>query len=343
RQTQPALRSVTVRSLRSTIRLLEQVLTKIEADSPKTPGSIDPNRPTPTTQPSLLEQLKPVFRQIGRAWAWLLKTIRSLLPQPQREKLSDTALSGIILGTVLLLLWINSAIKPAKAPPQIAARPAIEQPAETPIPDALPAPAEPTPASEPEAIEPPPAVEPDPVVITPEPSEPPEAIERELSDPPAIELEPIEPEAIESEPGESPVVIEPEPIEPPASIEESPVLEPEPEIAIEPPAPAPPPLTPEQTLIAAIQDQVGDLTNQYGNGLIQSIQANFRSSRLTVKVEEAWYDLSQSRQDQLAAEMLDRARSLDFNRLEITDPQGAIVARSPVVGSEMIILRRSMS
>ena len=107
--------------------------------------------------------------------------------------------------------------------------------------------------------------------------------------------------------------------------------------------PSPPlKLTPEQKLIAQIQDQVAEISNQYVNGLIQAVQANFRSSRLIVKVGNGWYGLSQPQQNKLANEMLGRARQLNFSKLEITDPEGVLLARSPVVGPEMIILKRQI-
>ena len=111
------------------------------------------------------------------------------------------------------------------------------------------------------------------------------------------------------------------------------------------PKPTPPPLklTPEQTLIARIQDQVADVSNQYVNGLIQSVQANFRSSLLTVKVGDDWYTLEQAQQNKLANEMLKRAQQLNFVKLELTDPEGNLLARSPVIGSEMVILKRTIS
>ncbi|MBV9385865.1 MAG: hypothetical protein JOZ78_05490 [Chroococcidiopsidaceae cyanobacterium CP_BM_ER_R8_30] len=99
-------------------------------------------------------------------------------------------------------------------------------------------------------------------------------------------------------------------------------------------------LTPEQSLIASIQNQVTEITDQYANGLIQSIQANFRGSSLVIKVGDDWYNLKQSQQDKLAARMLERAKELDFSHLEITDPQGILLARSPVVGNDMVILKR---
>jgi hypothetical protein len=104
---------------------------------------------------------------------------------------------------------------------------------------------------------------------------------------------------------------------------------------------SPPPLTPEQSLIAAIQNQVAETTNRLGGGLVKSIQANFSSNILTVKVAEDWYGLSETEQNQLANQMWKQANLLDFSKLEIANMQGKLIARSPVVGSEMIILERS--
>lgn len=105
----------------------------------------------------------------------------------------------------------------------------------------------------------------------------------------------------------------------------------------------PPPLTPEQSLIAGIQNQVAEMTNKLGGGLVKSIQANFSSSLLTVKVAEDWYGLSEVEQNQLANQMWKEANSLDFSKLEIANLDGKLIARSPVVGSEMIILERGVN
>jgi hypothetical protein len=105
----------------------------------------------------------------------------------------------------------------------------------------------------------------------------------------------------------------------------------------------PPPLTPEQTLIAAIQNQVAEITNRLGGGLVESVQANFSSSILTVKVAQDWYKLSEVEQNQLATKMWKEANSLDFSKLEIANREGKLIARSPVVGSEMIILDRGIN
>lgn len=115
------------------------------------------------------------------------------------------------------------------------------------------------------------------------------------------------------------------------------------EVTPSPPEPSPTPvveLTPEQNLIASIENQVAEISNRYADGLIQSIQANFPGSRLTVKVGYDWYNFKQSQQDNLATQMLKRSKELDFSQLEITDPEGTLLARSPVVGTDMVILKR---
>jgi hypothetical protein len=124
----------------------------------------------------------------------------------------------------------------------------------------------------------------------------------------------------------------------PQQIEEITPPEPEPE-----PTPTPTvELTPEQMLIAAIKNQVGEISDRIASGLIKSIQANFRTSNLTVKISDNWYTLTQSQQDQLAADILQRSQELDFTHIEVVDSQDQLVARNPVVGNEMIIFKRRL-
>jgi hypothetical protein len=99
-------------------------------------------------------------------------------------------------------------------------------------------------------------------------------------------------------------------------------------------------LTPEEILVATIQKQVEEISDRVAAGLIQSIQPNFEGSNLVITLGDNWYDLKSSQQDELAAQMLERSRGLDFSRLEAIDPKGNLVARSPVVGQDMIIFRR---
>ncbi|NES18636.1 MAG: hypothetical protein F6K41_06820 [Symploca sp. SIO3E6] len=109
-------------------------------------------------------------------------------------------------------------------------------------------------------------------------------------------------------------------------------------VAVEPPPPAV--LTPEQSLISAIQNQVAEITEEYGERLIKAIQANFLESRLIVKVSDSWYELEEPQQDKLADRILTQARSLDFRKLEINDLEGTLIARNPVVGDHTVIFKR---
>jgi len=107
--------------------------------------------------------------------------------------------------------------------------------------------------------------------------------------------------------------------------------------------PPPPVLTPEESLILGIQNQVATIAGDYGQGLILSIQANFPESLLIVKVANDWYTFDAAKQDQIVADMWQRSQELDFSKIEISDNQGRSIARSPVIGSKMIILQRQLS
>ncbi len=161
--------------------------------------------------------------------------------------------------------------------------------------------------------------------------------------PPVEEINTLTP-VIEPEPTPTPV-IEPE-------LTPTPIIEPEPTpTPVIEPEPTPIPvreLTPEQTLLAAIENQFSDISISVKNTkdkniisqLIKPLQANFRTSDLTVKISDIWYDLEKSQQDKLAAEILQRSQELNFIHLEVVDFQEKIIARSPVVGNEMIIFNR---
>ncbi|MFE4108673.1 hypothetical protein [Almyronema epifaneia] len=99
-------------------------------------------------------------------------------------------------------------------------------------------------------------------------------------------------------------------------------------------------LPPEQDLITQIQDQVAGMSEQYTAGLVQSVQADFRRSELTVNLGSQWYQLSRDRQDQVANGILEAVQPLAFERLRLIDEGDQLLARSPVVGTQMVILQR---
>ncbi|EAZ93166.1 hypothetical protein [Crocosphaera chwakensis] len=135
----------------------------------------------------------------------------------------------------------------------------------------------------------------------------------------------------------SPEITQPQVVETPTELEEPSLPEP-----IQNVPSSPPKLTPEQSLIAGIQKEVTALTNQYPDDLIGKIEANFLGSRLIVTVGDKWYSLSTTEQNQLANTILEKTQSLDFRKLEMLDSQRNLIARSPVVGNEIIILKRNL-
>ncbi|MBW4696160.1 MAG: hypothetical protein KME27_30970 [Lyngbya sp. HA4199-MV5] len=278
---QPIVKQQGIKALKGTIHLLEQAIERLEAEpapkqaSKRAPASSTQPRPSKQTRSvaadSLQGQFQTLRRQLWRSWQGVLRQLRDRLPASINRKWSDQALTGAIVGAVVLLLWSTSIFLPDRSQPTTAVK---APPAET--------------------------------IVTP-----PSPVPMPMPIPPVVKA-PDVPKPIESSP---PTVV---------------------------PSPSPPlKLTPEQTLIARIQNQVAAISNQYANGLVESVQANFRSSRLIVHISDGWYGLSRSQQDKFASEILSRTQNLDFLKLELVDGAGKLLARSPVVGTEMIILRRT--
>ncbi len=120
------------------------------------------------------------------------------------------------------------------------------------------------------------------------------------------------------------------------------LVAPEPAQPIELNEPPASPLTPEQSLIGAIQQEVKDLTIQYPDGLILAIAPNFLASQLTVTLSNDWYDLSPQRQDNFADTIWQRSQKLAFRKLNLLGPTGGLLARNPVVGDKVIVLERQV-
>lgn len=99
------------------------------------------------------------------------------------------------------------------------------------------------------------------------------------------------------------------------------------------------PLTSEQIVIAKIQSQVAEVANQYGESLLGSVQTSFKRGRLIVALNDDWYKLDAKQQTQLVTDLQNRTRSLNFKKLLVADAQNHLIARSPVTGDEVIILR----
>ena len=243
------------------------------------------------------QALKPAWVQLVQPlWSQGLNLLRPRLPAPINSRLSDRGLTSLILGLVLSLWWMITALSPHPAPEQVQAP--------------IPAPVVPPPAVEMPLSDrsPPPLVE-DELAPAPEPES-----EAEFAPQPELEL------------GQE---LEPEPSAPPL---------PEVDQATEQPVTVAF-LLPEGKIME-VQTQVAAITGHYSQDLIESVQANFQASQLMVQLSDRWYHLSPAEQDQLGAEVLQRSNKLDVNQLELRDSQGALVARNPVIGSNIIILQR---
>ena len=99
------------------------------------------------------------------------------------------------------------------------------------------------------------------------------------------------------------------------------------------------PLTAEQIAIAKVQDQVSEVASQYGEALLGSVQPNFKRGRLIVALNDSWYQLEPAQQNQLVTDLQTQSRSLNFKKLLVADAENHLIARSPVTGDQVIILR----
>ena len=99
--------------------------------------------------------------------------------------------------------------------------------------------------------------------------------------------------------------------------------------------------TPEQTLVAALQMKLAELTSSYDPDLFNSIRVDLPNNSLFVEVTDDWYKLNESRQNKFANEILERSRKFDFSKLQLLDSTGRLVARNPVVGDRAIIVQTS--
>ena len=105
------------------------------------------------------------------------------------------------------------------------------------------------------------------------------------------------------------------------------------------PSASEPPLTAEQIAIAKIQTQVSEVASQYGEALLRSVQPNFKRGRLIVALNDSWYQLEATQQNQLVTDLQTQSRSLNFKKLLVADAENHLIARSPVTGDQVIILR----
>jgi len=306
------LRMRTIRALRSTSRFLEGTANRLDAAEKPNPFLV-----------KIFNGVVIAGERLLPIWKKLLNLIRDRLPADLNGKLGDRTLSSIVAGAIVILFWFTSSLFSSKPPQpvQVAARPPVTMPAEpTQFPSDLSAP-----ETAPETVSTP--------IKVIEPVEEPNA-QRGAS----IAEVPVEtPVEIEASTSES-VEPESEPIAEVTPVEE-PLTQPEPIVeTVE--APLELELTPEQKQIAEIQSQMMEISDRFIRGLVTAVEPQIDRSRIKVRVSEDWYRFSAEQQDQFANDLWKRSQLLDLIRLEITDAQGTLLARNPIVGELMVILKR---
>ena len=118
-----------------------------------------------------------------------------------------------------------------------------------------------------------------------------------------------------------------------------------PPVASQPaPTPSQPPIvpqiSPEQAFIEAISAQLSELTSQYPDDIVRTLNVDLASDRLIVQLNPVWYTIDDELQNSLTDRMWQQAQANHFSKLEVQDSQGVSIARSPVVGKHPIILQR---
>ncbi|TAF20294.1 MAG: hypothetical protein EAZ76_01845 [Nostocales cyanobacterium] len=301
---QPFWKGTIIQLLKGTIGVLENTVVKLETEQPK----------NTVKKRNFLELL--LLR-----WDKFLQTFRLFLPSKVSNNVSDGVLTVILGILAIVIIGIITFLFTPKST-EVATLPPVQE-VITP---------ETTAKIEPK-LEPEPTVE-----LTPQPTPEIEEIKPEPEPEPTVELTPQLTPEIESKPEPEPTVeLTPQPT--PEREEIKP--EPEPTPIVE--------LTPEQNLIANIENQLVEIAvitvkNQEDEkiniNMINSIQTNLETSDLIITINDYWYKLEKPVQKKLAAKILQRSQELDFTHLQILDSQHKLIARSPVVGNEMIIFSK---
>jgi hypothetical protein len=98
------------------------------------------------------------------------------------------------------------------------------------------------------------------------------------------------------------------------------------------------PVSPEETLVAAVRSQFNTLASQYPAGLINNLELDNEQQLAIVTLGNLWGSLAGDQQQQVAQSLWQQARTYQMAKLEMRSGSGNLLARSPVVGQEMVIV-----
>jgi hypothetical protein len=93
--------------------------------------------------------------------------------------------------------------------------------------------------------------------------------------------------------------------------------------------------------LADIQTQLTSEVVSVGEGLVASVKTADTNRTLQISVGPAWDALNMADRQKVAQKLWGRSQKLDFKKFELLDSTNTLVARSPVVGSNVIILQAS--
>lgn len=336
---EPVLRSTWVRSrptilatLKGLIGLGQEAATALEKQIAAAPAS-----PAPLDFTPIQKAATTFWAKTQPWWVKIIAGVRSRLDTTTNSKLSDRALSGVLAGLTLLLLWLTTSLPiGAKQPPTPTARPkapvTTTQPAAKLAPKAV---VQTYPADVTNKTAFPKDLTTAPISTTPAPGANPPIAPTQTATPTPTKTA-VQPPAT----GAPAMAAAPKPVAPvaPKAIATAPVP-PKPvatqTVAKAPPKATPKP-TPEQQLLSGFQS----LSNGYAPNLIQTAQQDKPANTLKLTLGDSWYGLSSDQQDKLAAELLGKTQTLKVRSLQLLDTKGNLLARNPIVGNEMIVLLR---
>ncbi|MDB9527219.1 hypothetical protein PN498_14560 [Oscillatoria sp. CS-180] len=92
--------------------------------------------------------------------------------------------------------------------------------------------------------------------------------------------------------------------------------------------------------IFEVQTQLTEPSIPNASRVIDSVQADFATNRLTLVLNGDWFRLSDYEQITLANQLLAQSKGLAFDAVEFRSPEGALIARNPVIGKDVVILLR---
>ncbi|HIK38529.1 MAG: hypothetical protein NZ901_04240 [Geminocystis sp.] len=98
-------------------------------------------------------------------------------------------------------------------------------------------------------------------------------------------------------------------------------------------------LSPEQFLLKNIEDKLKTITQKYGENMVVKILVDFRENSITIALTDDWQNLKINEKNKLARELFEKAKSLDLHKFSLQDSRGNVLARSAVVGDNVIIMK----